>query len=345
MADLTTTSSLVKKLVFPLIILLVIIGLVILIFFRYRQKPEENQAVNKKTPEAPVIKQDPKQRPPSFIDLTQIPKKQFPKTLPIYTLTKYSELSQDEAQQVAGALGFQEPPFFIDKNTTEGIQYNWEEKDASLALSPISLRYKNANSSLNSVSQSEEALTAIARDFMAKISITPANLQANPKKTVYLKKTPSLPVSTSSLAQADLVDIQFETKIEDLPVLSNSPNSSTTVIRLAKNGDVVSLSMRLYKEIARGQTFNLKDLKQAKEEITAGKGTIVQTLILDENNQALELFRVLPTEIKNLQIKDVYLAYYLQDKNPSVQPIYVFEGTFKKGNQNGKAWLYLPAIK
>lgn len=345
MANLTTTSSLVKKLVFPLIILLVIIGLVILIFFRYRQKPQENQVANNKTPEAPVIKQDPKQRPPSFIDLTQIPKKQFPKTLPVYSLTKYAELPQDEAQQIAGALGFANPPFLIDKNTSEGIQYNWQIGDVSLTISPLSLRYKNSNSSNSSIPLNQDQLINIARDFIERISISPKDLQFNLKKTSYLKKIPSQFASAPSFELADLAELHFETLTEGLPLIPNNPDSSTVIVRIAKNGDIASINVRLYKELVKGQDFGLKDFDQAKNEILQGRGKVVQTYLLDENGQALELFSVLPTDIKNLQIKDVYLAYYLQDKDTSIQPIYVFEGTFKKGDQNGKAWLYLPAIK
>jgi len=314
-------GSFVLKIIFLILFLLAAVGLFTLIAPRFDQKP------------------------PSFIDLTQVPKKQFPKTLPVYSLTKYSELSQDEAQQVAGALGFADPPFLIDKNTSEGVQYNWQIGDVSLTISPLSIRYKNLNSSNSTIPLNQDQLTQAARDFIARISISPKDLQSNLKKTSYLKKTPSQFTSAPSFDLADVVELHFETIIEGLPLIPNNPNSSTTIVRIAKNGDIASLNLRLYKDLTKDQVFDLKDFDQAKNEVSLGKGKIVQTYLLDENGQALELFSVLPTEIKNLQIKDVYLAYFLPDKDTQIQPVFVFEGTFKKGNQNGKAWLYLPAIK
>ena len=201
------------------------------------------------------------------------------------------------------------------------------------------------NSSNSTIPLNQDQLTQAARDFIARISISPKDLQSNLKKTSYLKKTPSQFTSAPSFDLADVVELHFETIIEGLPLIPNNPNSSTTIVRIAKNGDIASLNLRLYKDLTKDQVFDLKDFDQAKNEVSLGKGKIVQTYLLDENGQALELFSVLPTEIKNLQIKDVYLAYFLPDKDTQIQPVFVFEGTFKKGNQNGKAWLYLPAIK
>ena len=90
----------------------------------------------------------------------------------------------------------------------------------------------------------------------------------------------------------------------------------------------------------------MKNSKEAIDAIKRGQGKVVQTLLLDENDQALELFRIGPQDIKDVTIENLSLAYFLpDDPGQLIQPVYVFQSISEKNNQKIKVFVYLPAIK
>lgn len=344
MANLTSTKEIARKLLIPLAFVTVAIMLISLIFFRYKNKslPTPSQSP---PPSPALIKQDPKQKLPLTVDFSKLPKKEFPENLPVYTLEKYQDFSAEDAQTVANSLSFNAPPFFVDKNTSDGIQFTWQNGQTTLTLSRSSLRYKNAADDNNNPVLAENQLQDVAKYFIYRIPFVQKDLEIDPKKTTYLKKGQALPTTTNSFENANLVDLYFQKSIEGFSLLPNDPSSPTAFLTIQKNGNIITLNLRLYKQFTKGNSYKLKPLDDTVSLLKQGQGKIVQTLLLDENSKAIENFRSQPQDIKNLTITDVKIAYFLpEDENVIIQPVYVFEGEFTKDNQKGKAVIYLPAL-
>jgi len=343
MANLTSTRETFQKLIIPLVFVIIAAILISLIFFRYKSKTVHIPAQSP-PPSPPVIKQDPKQKQPLTLDFSKLSKKEFPKTLPVYTLEKYQDLSSDNAQQVANSLSFTDPPSLVDKNTSDGIQYTWQKGETNLTLSRSSLRYKTPMVDKNTILLTENQLQDIAKEFIARIPTAQKDLEIDSQKTTYLKKGQALPTTTNSFENADLVSLYFQKSIEGFHLLPSDPSSPTAFLTIQKNGNIITLNLRLYKQFTKGNSYKLRSLDDAVLLLKQGKGKVAQTLLLDENGKAIENFRTQPQDIKNLTVTAVDITYFLPEENTTIQPIYVFIGEFTKENQKGRTVIYLPAI-
>lgn len=293
---------------------------------------------------SPQILQDSRQKQPQIIDFSKIGEVNFPKTLPVYQPEYFPNFSKQESQSVATTLGITVEPFLVEENTIEGTQFNWQQQNTNLTLSRYWLRYTDTTASPQQ-QLNEQELESGARSFINKIPVSDKNLTANSKKVVYLKKTESLPIAVKSFADADLVDFFFDNKLENIPLLDNNPRSSIASIRLEKNGHVQSLNLHLAKGFTKGNQYKLKPLENAIQEVKNKKGKVVQSVVLDDAGQALELFRTQPVDVSDTTVTSVQLAYLLPYNNQDlIQPIYVFVAEFTKNNQNGRLYIYLPAI-
>lgn len=348
MSNLTSFAQLFKKIATGTIIIVVVIILLALIFFRFKSKENQHleEVITSSPLPSPQIIQNPNQKQPGIVDLSKIKLGNFAQVLPVFQVQPYDNFTSQEAKNIASVLNITVDPSFIEENTLDGTQYNWQQENLSLSLSSSYLRYSNSKSPQTSQPLSEQQLKDLATTFIKNIPIADKNLIASSQKTVYLKKTDGLPVSSSSFLDSDIIELYFDKQLENLPLVENNPKSSIAVVRVDKSGQVTSLNLRLYKEIAKGDQYKLKSVETASEEIKNKKGKVVQTLILDENNQALELFRTQPVDINQATITKTYLAYlFPQDTQTLAQPIFVFEGEFTRDGQRGRLYIYLPAVE
>ena len=345
MTSLTATAQFFKK-VAPLLTFLAITALLIfLITFRLTRetiKPQPSPLPI--TP--PNIDQNPAQKRPSLIDFSKVQISPTPEELPVFETEKYT-LPESVIEKLASSFGITTRPFLIEENSLDGRQYNWQQESIKLSVSQTELRYENRSENQQAEGRlSQEELLSIASSFIQKIPVLPPEVVYNPQKTKYLIFSKNRLSSADNFPNAQVVEFSFDKKLATLPVIGTTPDSLYLKVRITKNGKITYLSSRFFNRFLERGSYQIKTSEQAIEEVESGQGQIVQAVLLDENQQALELFRNQPVDVKFATITKISLAYFLPSQEISMlQPIFVFEGNFQKDNQNGKIIIYLPAIK
>ena len=342
MPNLTTTIQLIKRASTVLVFLFLVSLLLVAIFFRYQKKaPQEAPPV---PISSPIINQNPNQKQPALLNLSQLETATIPENLPAFIAQKYT-ITDIAAQTLAKGFGITNNPSFVEEETLDGKQYNWDEGNLSLTVSQTSLLFKN-KTKITGVKLSLKELKEKAAFFVQKVPLAD-NLAIDDQKTKYLTITDKDRLkSASSFENAHLVEFSYQKNLSGLPLLTNQPDSPYTSIDIAKDGQVVYLSSRFFEKFTQLDSYPIKSASEAVDQIKNGQGKIVLTQILDENGQALELFRNQPININSALINKLSLAYFLPD-NPqeTIQPIFVAEGNFQRENEKGRVLIYLAAIK
>src|SRR3989304_2346057 len=346
MTNLTQTSQLLKK-IGPFLLIIGIIGLLLVgIFYRY-QKPAVQPTGTQIPIPSPQIKQNPAQKQPGAFDHSQVEEPQIPQNLPVYSLKKY-DLTEQMAKSAALIFVITNDPFLIEPNTHDGKQYNWQQEDLDLTLSETTIRFEKKAANLNTQDiLLEEALQRISSEFVQKNPLLDKDLVANLQKTQYLRLENERFIGAGTFASSQIVQFFYDKKLSDYPLIGNSPDILPTIIKIQKNGEIISLSARFFKEYEMSGTAQLKSSSEAIGEIKTGKGKVVQTLILDQYGQAVELFRVAPVDVRSARINKISLVYFLPpDTGDLIQPIFNVEGKFDYNDgESGKITIYLPAVK
>lgn len=346
MTSLTQTIQSLKKIGFILFFLVIIGLLLTAVFWRYK-KPTTPPQITTTPISTPGIKQDPAQKQPETFDFSQAQKPQIPENLPVYKLKKY-ELIDQSAQAVASSFGISNKPFLIEPNTRDGKQYNWQQEGLDLALSKTMIRFEKKVANLNTQNNlPQEELQKKSSEFIQKIPLLDRDLVLNPQKTQYLILENERFTNAGTFDNSQIIQLFYDKRLSDYPLVGNSPDVLQTIIKIQKNGEILSLNSRFFEEYEVSGTAQLKSPSEALDEIRIGKGKIVQTLILDQYGQAIELFRATPVDVKSVQINKISLAYFLPSNTEDlIQPIFNVEGTFShKGGEVGKITIYLPAVK
>lgn len=343
MPNLSTFSLNFKKIIAAVAFALLILVLLILIFLQFYNRGKSSQIVP--LPPPPQIPTNPSQGEPSQIDLSQVKSTVTPKKLPIYNSQQLIS-SDDDYQKIAGAFGISQAPFLIEE-TLDGKQFNWKQEDVYLTLSETRLRYENkAAPNLQSPAPTENELLKSVSTFLNNLPFVDKNLALDSEKTAYLNVKGDRYVSADSFANAKYLLLRYNKDLSGYPLYFGPPSTPFLEIRARNDGTITYLETRLFRAFTPGDTFKIKELETAFKELVNGQGQVVQTVIPDENNQALELFRIQPFNPKYFKVTKVSLAYFLErDTARAIQPIFVFDGDFTNdANQAGKATIYLPAI-
>lgn len=346
MASLTTIAQTFKKAAPVLVFLLLITLLIGLILFRYKKpmpqlRPTEPVA-------SPSIPQNPNLKQPTSFDFSQVQKPTVPNSLPVFK-AQPTELIDSLAQAAASSFGITTKPLFIDENTLDSKLYSFKEDDITLAISQTVIRYEKKSFKAEEASNlTEQDLQNSVLSFIQKKPILDKTVVFNPQKTKYLKKTPTGRLASArSFADAQIVEFSYDKNLVGLPLIETSPDLGQTTVRITKSGEIIYLRSRFFANLSESDPHPTKTPKEAIAEVAAGQGKIVQTALLDESAQALELFRFQPVDIGQLNVVSINLAYFVpQNLAELLQPIYVFEGYSQKAiGQKIRVIVYLPAVK
>jgi len=343
MASLTTTAQSFKKLAPILLFGLVIIILIGLIIYRFTSKPDEPP----QTPIAPsVINQNPDQKQPRSFDFSGLQIPEFPKKLPVYTVSPYN-ITEAAAGTLASNLGFSGTPSSVKENTPDGRKFDWDQENLSLTVGQTRLEYHNNEyrslSTLPTSGLSQDELKNSAITFFGKITLLGQDLAL--KKTEFQVVSGNNRLPVGNFEDAQIVEFSFDKQLSNIPLVDNYPGSGFARVRVTKDGEVTYLFSRYFDKFSESGSYNLKTTKEVQDEIAKGQGKIVQTEVLDEKGVPVNIYEH-PESIDNAKIEKVSLAYFLPDNiKETIQPIFVAEGTFKKGSENGRVVIYLPAIK
>ena len=341
MTSLTQSTQIVKNFAGVVLASLVIIILIAVIFLNF-SKSKNTPTIGTVIPSPPAIYQDPSQKEPQVINLSQTSTPAIPTELPVYMAQTYN-LTDKNYADLALSFGINNPPFLIEEKTTEGKQINWMQNKIYLTASQNSLRFENQNQNKEELSLSEDQLKQKAFDFIQKIPVLDKDLTL--RKTNYLSLQTRVYASAASYNDAQVLEFIYDKKLSGYPLYNDSPDTSYVTLRITKGGNVTFLSTKLIQGFTKLNSYKLIAKDVAIKDIKNGQGKIVQTLIPDQNGQALEEFRARPQSLNLVDINSLTIAYFLpNDISEPIQPIFVAEGQ-SQNNQSevGKVYIYLPA--
>ena len=313
------------------------------IIYRLTNKPKATppSAIN-----PPEIIQNPSQEQPRSFDFSNFQVPEFSKKLPVYAIIPYN-VTDATAKTLAGNLSFPDSPPSVKDNTLDGKQFSWDMKNFALTVSQTALEYHNdeyRNRTLSTTGGlSLDQLREKADSFIQKVGLL-GNLTL--QKTGYQVFSGLYRLPVANFEAAQIIEFSFGKQLSNAPLVNNYPGSGFTTVRVTKDGDVTYLSSRFFDKFSESSSYDLKTAKEAISEIQKGQGRVVQTQVFDEKGIPSNIYEH-PEIIDNAKIEKVSLAYFLPDDiKDSVQPIFVFEGSFKSAEgENGKVVIYLPAIK
>lgn len=343
MTSLSQVIKIIKKIGPVAGIILLILVLSMIIFVKYSNKNQPKKPQNP-IPE-PKIFQETRQKQPQTFVFPDNKNVKFPQILPIYMEHKI-ELSENIFNEIAASLGFIQEPSQIE-DTTDGKQYSWQHANSRLSVSQTVIRYTNNSEIFSGEKLGLAELQAKAGEFIGKIPYMDQSLVLNQKETRFINIKYEDFESAKSLEDASVVELNYFKFLSNSPVFYGIPEAPFLKIRINTDGTIIYFEARLYKDFTELETYPLKNINEAKSQIKAGRGKVVQTSLPDEHGNAFELYRIQPFDIDTLIINNIYLAFFLSSDSMSpTQPIYVFEGEFNNTlNQTGKATIYLPAIE
>ena len=344
MASLTKTAQSFKKFAPILLFGLIIIILIGLIAYRLTNKPDTSQKVLI-TP--PPINQNPDQKQPAAFDFSGLQFPGFPEKLPVYTVSPYN-ITEAAAGTLASNLGFSGSPSSVKENTPDGRKFGWDQENLSLTVGQTRLEYHNNEyrnrPTLPTSGLSQDELKNSATSFMKKIALLGGDLEL--KKTEYQVVSGNYRLPVEKFEDAQIIEFSFDKQLSGISLTDNYPGSGFSRARVTKDGEVAYLFSRYFDKFSESDSYDLKTTKEVQDEIAKGQGKIVQTEVLDEKGVPLNIYEH-PQNISNAILEKVSLAYFLPDDiKETVQPIFIFEGSFKTNkNESGKVVIYLPAIK
>src|SRR3990167_3256799 len=346
MTNLTTTAQSLKKIAPFLIFGLIVFILIGANIYRLTNKPKATppSAVN-----PPEIIQNPSQEQPRSFDFSNIQVPEFPKKLPVYAVISYN-VTDAVAKTLATTLGFSGEPTSTNENTHDGREYIWNQSDSILTVSQTSLQYRNTQYLGGPLPTAGglplDELQERATSYAKKITVLGQDLEIDPQKTKYWVISENNRVRTDSFENTQMVTFSYRQKLEGLPIVSNDPTASNLTVRIQRDGEVIHLFSRFFDNFSQESSYALKSKEEAIEEIKNGKGRVVLTQIVDERSLTLDPYNN-PINTESAFITNISLAYFLpNDIKDTVQPIFVFEGSFKTNkNEDGKVVIYLPAIR
>jgi len=344
MASLTTTSQSLKKITPFLIFGLIILILAGAIIYRLTNKPKAPLPVAINPPE---ITQNPSQQQPRSFDFSNIQIPDSPKKLPVYAVKPYN-MTEATTTTLAFSLGFSGNPSSVKGNTLDGEQYSWNMNNLTLTVSQTNLEYHNneyRNRTLSTVDGLPlDQLREKVDSFIQKVGLLGESLTL--RKTEYQVISGLYRLPVENFEDVQIIEFSFGKQLSNVPLVNNYPDSGFARVRITKDGEVTYLTSRFFDKFSESGSYDLKTAKEAISEIQKGQGKVVQTQVLDEKGIPSNIYEH-PENIENAKIEKVSLAYFLpNDIKDSVQPIFVFEGSFKTNkNEGGKVVIYLPAIK
>lgn len=337
MTTLRDTSLVLRKQLVPLIFFLSVSLLLSLIYSKY--KNITNPPIP--APSPPTIKQNIETTPSSYRITTDLPK--TPDKLSTYTFNK-NKLDDNQAIKIASSFGIKSE-YTLKENTYSGLQYSFDEDTRHLSINQTEIRYMNSAIKNTAGQKTEDELANTAQTFTNNLGIYGNELVLNNNKTKYLTIDGDVIRSTSK-ETAQVYEFSMDISINSYQILTDTREPTFGRLKINKSGEIVETNFKYPILYLEEENYELKNIKSAIRELMDNKGTIVAAQTVDQYGQSQDLYNFSPVDIKEATIDKIYIAYLLPIKNsPSLQPIYVFEGTFtSSGNQAGTITVYVPAI-
>lgn len=248
---------------------------------------------------------------------------QLPDRITVYKLQQPAPnlLGLDKAKSIAVEAGFTADPVALSET-----QYRWDKTDplpTSLTMDiqsfdfALTSDYKNNDTVKTAAHLPDESLAQTAsKEFFNKVMPLPDYIDDNKTKVTLLSINGNTLLPATSISTTQLIRIDyFPNAIDNLPIYTSNPANSLIYSLIASGtADYPQVVEAVYyhRSVTKDKaTYPIKSASDAYEELKQGKGYIAAN----------------PTESSNIVITNVSLGYYI---DPSSQqylwPIIVFQG-------------------
>lgn len=236
--------------------------------------------------------------------------------------------TKDKAQK----LGFTKDPIMLSETT-----YKWSDESKLqriLTLNTVSMELLLDSNFYNDESvlagknlPTEEEAKTIAGDFLNEVSMLPEDIDLEKTKTTLFTLKNYALIPATSYAESKVIQVNFFQKnIDEKPIFYKSPYTPNISVYVAggERNEEIAKANYFYQEISNeSATYPIKTAKEALEELENGKGYFAQ----------------IPLDKQEINIKEVMVGYYLEDKNQDyLMPIIIFKG-------DNEFYAYVSAVK
>jgi len=242
----------------------------------------------------------------------------YPKQLTIYNITGESSLVS-QSSTIAAKLGFDtKPESLADINLGDGQSY--ANDSSSLTIYPQVLSYqKYGNYSQTKGSQNIDVLRQKAVNFISSLGL-PINF-SNDTEVTYKIVSDEFTTVTQDPQQANLTTITLNREFSGIPVTFAQ---YFTQVTFDSQGNIVKVVYSQFPNTSAGPTYNIIDPKTALQELSAGRGVLLRA-------ESLSSYESTPTNIPTVDLQSTNLSYFLNAKDKTVQPIWIFKGKAEDG--------------
>lgn len=230
-------------------------------------------------------------------------------------------LAPDRAKNKARFMGFKTEPKIISEKIYQWIKNKDNQTKLEMNIFSGSFTYSydwenDKTIALEKNLPGKEASLQEARNFLQRAQIIEEDILNGKNKIKYFQIQGGKLSPAISLSEANFVQIEmFRKDIENLPVLTSSPNKGIIDMLLSGNNNddkkIVKVEFNYFPiKYDSWGTYPLKTANQAWQELKNGQGFIASW-----------------NKSNNIIIRKVYLAYFDSFKPQKfLQPIIVFEG-------------------
>jgi hypothetical protein len=324
MINLTNTSSNLKKIGLPIIVITLAGFFTFLIYSRYI-KPPKLTPIQKPTIQTLPITTDSLDTSNLTVD-----GKLFQK-LPVFENQKDVSLLEN-AVELAIIFGFnQNPQEMIDTNEGKTLVYLDEKTTLLLRKEVLSYMLTVTTNNQGGNINFENSRIA-AQNLFTKLGLQTEQLKES--RLVLLKELTGETVPLLEPENAKFINIQYEYQLSGIPIVMPTTPLSIT---LDNQDNLISLIYRDFKQPDALQEFPIISFQHATELLLSQKGSAIN---INEGQEASDF-----SNIENVTLTKAFLAYYIPSQAPKlIQPFWIFEGEIPNGETIAKIQYAIPAI-
>lgn len=270
----------------------------------------------------------------------------------------FSYSAGKNAQAHADILGFTDEELITD---LKGDKYRWRDNETNAVLEiDINSRILTLNTPLSNKKElytpgtmDENRAKELALNKLNSIGRFYDKLYKEGTQKVTLAKIQGNVLIPTSTYDAEMARVDYFRKINEYPVFGPDPTRgliNVTVRRPGKEYRVLDHPFIEYSEweivSTTGEnraTYPIIPVAAAWNAVSReNKGVIVS--VSPKDSSVFSIYS--PVQIDKILVNNIYLAYYdTPAQQKYIQPIYVFEGSYNRGNSaGGNIVLYFPAI-
>lgn len=237
----------------------------------------------------------------------------YSRKLPIYTVTDSPSLVTNSGS-LSQKLGFNSQPQDLN-DISQGRGLIYENKNGSLVIYPSMLTFQKYGTDQTAGTQDVSFLHQKAIDFISSLGLS-INFSSNPSVT-YSVARGEFQEKTTDSQKANLTTITLSYELSGVPVIFER---NQTTVTFNSSGDITKLVYAQFPSVKEESVYPVAPAQAALQQLLSGKGSLIN--LSTQNN-----YEGTPQTIKNINLESQTLAYYLENKATTIQPIWIFLGT------------------